>query len=224
MSDAGRAATRLFLVRHGHVHNPHEIAYGHLPRFALDAEGRAQAHAAGVWLAGLDIRALYASPLLRARQTARIIRSLVGDVPLHRRRLLRESEFARHVQGIPWPEMQRHLPELYALFMTTPAQVTVGETLAAMAERLRRACLAAAHRYPGSAVALVSHRDPILALRLSLTSGDLDALHTTPCLPGSITELALDGNALRFHRYVEPHNEEGPPIAESPRETATVAI
>jgi probable phosphoglycerate mutase len=209
MSDGGRADTCLYLVRHGRVHNPREIAYGHLPRYGLDAHGRVQAHAAGRWLASRDISAIFTSPLLRARQTAAIIRAVVGEVPLHRAHNLRESELARHWQGVPWREIELEHPELYALFMTTPSKVTIGETLMAMADRLRRLCLRVARRYPGCGAVLVSHRDPILALRLTLTSGDLDALASTLCQPGSVTELRLEGGALRFVGYTEPEMQEG---------------
>jgi broad specificity phosphatase PhoE len=204
MSDGGHADTRLYLVRHGHVHNPHEIAYGYLPRYGLDYEGRAQAHAAGRWLARRNIGAIFTSPLLRARQTAAIIRSVVGGVPLHRALKLRESEVARFWQGIAWREMEQAHPELYAQFMTAPSQVTTGESLAAMADRLRRTCVYAARRYPGRDLVLVSHRDPIVALRLAVTSRDMDALLSTPCQPGSITEFVLKGLTVRFAGYTEP--------------------
>jgi probable phosphoglycerate mutase len=209
MSDGGPASARLYLVRHGRVHNPREIAYGHLPRYGLDAHGRVQAHAAGRWLASRDISAIFTSPLLRARQTAAIIRSVVGEIPLHRARDLRENELARHWQGLPWREIELEHPDLYALFMATPSKVTAGETLAAIADRVRRLCLQAARRYPGCGIVLVSHRDPILALRLTVASGDLDALATTPCQPGSVTELRLEGGALRFVGYTEPEMQEG---------------
>jgi broad specificity phosphatase PhoE len=194
----------LFLVRHGRVHNPGELAYGHLPRFGLDAEGREGAERAAAWLAPCGIAAIVASPLLRARQTARTIRRAVGDVPLHRDTRLRESELARVWQGLPWRELVRVHAELYATFESTPSLIDTGESMAAMAERMRRACLAASRRYPGRAVALVSHRDPILALRFAVTDGDFDALNRTSCQPSSITELAVDGRRLSFVRYVEP--------------------
>lgn len=202
MSDA---PTRLYLVRHGRVHNPNELAYGHLPRFRLADEGRGGAERAGAWLAGRGVVALYVSPLLRARQTARMIRAAVGDLPLHTARDLRESELARFWQGTPWQEIAILYPELYEQFITTPGQVTTGETMAAMAARVRRVCRRAERRYPGQAVALVSHRDPILALRLSVEPGrSHDDLQRTRCEPASITALDLDGRQLTFIEYVEP--------------------
>jgi broad specificity phosphatase PhoE len=196
--------SNLFLVRRGRVHNPNEVAYGHLPRFGLDAEGRLDADRAAAVLAVRQIAAIFVSPLLRARQTARVIRRAVGDVPLHQDVRLRESELARFWQGLPWRELTAVHADLYATFETTPSLIETGETMAAMASRMRSACLGAARRYPSCAVALVSHRDPILALRFAATDGDFDALNRTPCRQGSITELHVEGRQLTFERYIEP--------------------
>jgi broad specificity phosphatase PhoE len=180
------------------------VAYGHLPRFGLDAEGRRDAERAAVFLAERQIAAIVTSPLLRARQTARVIRRAAGDVPLHQDVRLRESELARFWQGVPWRELTVVHADLYATFETTPSLIDTGETMAAMAARMRSACLSAARRYSGDAVALVSHRDPILALRFALTDGDFDALNNTPCRQGSITELWVEGRRVTFERYIEP--------------------
>jgi broad specificity phosphatase PhoE len=203
MNDA-EGRQRLYLVRHGHVHNPPELAYGHLPRFGLDREGREQAARAGAWLARAGVAALVTSPLLRARQTARIIRETVGPISLSIDRRLRESELARVWQGLAWTEIARDHAALYSTFERTPSRITTGETMEAMAGRMLDACRQAGRRYEGQAVALISHRDPILALRLTLDGGDLDALHATPCRQGSITVLTAAAEGLRFADYVEP--------------------
>ena len=67
--------TKISLIRHGLVHNPAEVYYGRLPGFGLAELGRAQAAAAGDYLAGAGIVAVYHSPMLRAFQTAEIVRS-----------------------------------------------------------------------------------------------------------------------------------------------------
>ena len=65
--------TTLYLMRHGHVHNPTSILYGRLPGFRLSDLGLQQAHAAGRWLAEKPIKAVYVSPMERAQQTAAIV-------------------------------------------------------------------------------------------------------------------------------------------------------
>jgi broad specificity phosphatase PhoE len=140
MREAGERHGLLFLVRHGRVHNPRELAYGHLPRFRLDGEGRVQASRAGAWLAKAGVTALISSPLLRARQTAGVIREQMGPVPLHLDRRLRESELARFWQGQAWVEIAREHSTLYQTFERTPSQVTIGESMIAMAARMQAAC------------------------------------------------------------------------------------
>ncbi len=65
--------TTLYLMRHGEVHNPAHILYGRRPGFFLSEAGKAQAHAAGGWLADKPLTAIYASPMERAQQTAGIV-------------------------------------------------------------------------------------------------------------------------------------------------------
>ncbi|MFN8557863.1 MAG: histidine phosphatase family protein, partial [Dehalococcoidia bacterium] len=130
----GESVIRLFLVRHGRVHNPRRLAYGYLPRMGLDPSGRAQAERAGTWLCSWRPVAVYTSPLLRALQTTRaILPRLLGcaDVagasgptgplapagpPVHRSSLLRESELARYWQGTPIDERPARFPEEWRLF------------------------------------------------------------------------------------------------------------
>lgn len=197
-------SARLFLVRHGRVHNPHEVAYGHLPRYHIGDEGQEQAQRAAAWLAPLGVTALYVSPLLRARQTARAIRAACGGLPMHTDRRLRESELARFWQGLPWRQIAVEHPELFAAFESAPGTITTGETMAAMAARMRSVCLSAARRYPGGTLVLVSHRDPIVALRLDAEGRSHDELNQTTCQPGSISEFAVEDGAVRFVGYAEP--------------------
>jgi broad specificity phosphatase PhoE len=205
MSSPAGAHTRLYLVRHGRVHNPHEVAYGHLPRYRLDETGWSQAQRAAAWLADAGLAAVFSSPLLRARQTASAIRERAGNPPLHLSRDLRESELGRYWQGLRWSEIEAEQAELYALFRERPSQITAGETLAAMAARMAAACRRAARRYPGRTLALVSHRDPILSLRLATEEGrHHDELNRTDCATGSITEFRVEGGVLAFVRYLEP--------------------
>jgi len=200
----GETEARLFLVRHGQVHNPRRLAYGFLPRMGLTPEGREQARRAGDYLQQFAPAALYVSPLLRARQTADLVHRAMPHLPRHHSWLLRESELARVWQGTPIADRAALFPEEYRLFMEQPSQSVAGETLAAQAARLRRLLARALARYPGGPLVLVSHRDPIIALRLETECRSHDELHRTRCEPGSVTELAMSGDGLRFVGYLEP--------------------
>ena len=63
-------AALLHLVRHGEVYNPTGVLYGRIPGFHLSELGHRMAAAAAASFDGRDIRALYASPLQRAQESA----------------------------------------------------------------------------------------------------------------------------------------------------------
>jgi broad specificity phosphatase PhoE len=63
--------TTVHLLRHGEVYNPEAVLYGRLLGFRLSDDGLQMAHDAAAALRGRDIRAVVASPLQRAQETAR---------------------------------------------------------------------------------------------------------------------------------------------------------
>ena len=69
--------SKLFL-RHGEVQNDKDIYYANLPGFHLSNNGRTQAKNAGIKIKEkFDIKNIISSPLLRARQTAEIVNSVL---------------------------------------------------------------------------------------------------------------------------------------------------
>jgi broad specificity phosphatase PhoE len=71
--------TTIYFVRHGSVYNPKDIFYGRLPRFKLSTVGINQAQEAALFFRDKPIQAIYSSPMLRARQTARVIARFLGQ-------------------------------------------------------------------------------------------------------------------------------------------------
>jgi broad specificity phosphatase PhoE len=70
--------SNLFL-RHGEVQNEKDIFYSNLPGFYLSNNGREQAKDAGRKIKEqFDIKNIVSSPLLRARQTAEIVNSVLN--------------------------------------------------------------------------------------------------------------------------------------------------
>jgi broad specificity phosphatase PhoE len=200
---------RAFVIRHGLVHNPHGMMYGWLPRWRLADEGRRQAEATASWLAandGKQIALILTSPLLRARQTARIVDTRLHGVRVRRSRLLIEGGLARHWQGNYWATLPERFPEEHRVWQEAAGSLEVGESMAAQARRMQ-AALALALRLSGSMPAVcVSHRDPIISLRLAMEGRSFDELHSTDCAPASVTVFDSDGAVLRFVEYVEPYS------------------
>jgi len=101
-------ATTLYLMRHGHVHNPKKILYGRLPGYYLSELGRQQAHSAGLWLQGKPITSIYSSPMERAQQTAAIVAEYQDDLnPVLDERIIEvftphEGELTAKLEAANW--------------------------------------------------------------------------------------------------------------------------
>lgn len=181
-------ATTLLLVRHGDVYNPDGILYGRLPRFHLSDLGERQAAALALALRQHGADVLYSSPQLRARQTARIISTTLGGLPIHTSRLI--AEVVTGYQGLPGPEARRRM-ETYADFVSPD-----DETLDMLAARMSKFLTLISLRHGGKTVVAVSHGDPIIVLRAyvqglpMVTKSIRGPDYPAKC---SITEFRIDG-------------------------------
>ncbi len=63
----------IYFVRHGEVENPEAVKYGRLPGFPLTQRGNSEIEETAERLKDAGIEAIYASPLLRTKQSAEII-------------------------------------------------------------------------------------------------------------------------------------------------------
>jgi broad specificity phosphatase PhoE len=161
--------TTILLVRHGNVHNPRRILYGRLPRFRLSAQGREEARAAGRFLAGNGVAALYSSPLLRARQTAREIAAFHPGVGLRRSRHLIEVHNA--FEGRPGAEVDGLQGDVYTGAGPPYEQpADIASRARAFFNRVRR-------QHPGRKVAGVTHGDVIVFAMLWARGLDLSPRH-----------------------------------------------
>ncbi len=145
--------TTIHLIRHGQVHNPEQILYGRLPRFRLTATGRRQAQTAGRYLDGKAIEALYSSPLLRARQTAREILDHVKSPRVQISSLL--NEVCTVYEGWPGAEIDARKGDVYtgsAACFEQPQDVVT---------RTRKFIRHMRWRYRGGRIAAVTHGDVI---------------------------------------------------------------
>jgi broad specificity phosphatase PhoE len=109
-----RAATGVYLARHG------ETAYNHEGRFQgqqaipLNDTGRAQAAELAQRAAGYGFQALWCSPLLRARETADIVAAAIGLQPKEDARLMETD--AGDWTDLTFTEVRAKTPELFDAF------------------------------------------------------------------------------------------------------------
>lgn len=155
--------TRLYLIRHADVENPNKVLYGHLDGFQLSALGRAQAAALGDRLRTEDLSRIVSSPLARAVETVRLINErLARPAVLETDPELREAEFSRYLQGLPYWQVPLRRP-LWFVHKARRGLVPGDESVDKLGGRVLEVIRRLAREHPGDTMVVVSHADPINA-------------------------------------------------------------
>ena len=152
----------ILLARHGETDwNLERRVQGHTDR-PLNATGLAQAEALAELLSSEPLVAVYASDLVRARETAEAVAQRLGlEVVVDAG--LREKHFGTW-EGLTDVEIRERFPE------ALPGTFGDGETTEAVAERAVAAYERIRARHPGGAVLIVTHGG---ALRAILAHADV---------------------------------------------------
>jgi broad specificity phosphatase PhoE len=157
------ASTRVYLIRHADVENPRRLLYGHLEGFQLSGLGRAQALAVGESLRSENVKRIVHSPLARAVETSELINSKL-DPPaiLEADPELREAEFSRYLQGLPYWHIPLRRP-LWFVHKAKRGLVPGDESVERMGSRILDVVRRIVREHPGDTMAAVSHADPLQA-------------------------------------------------------------
>ncbi len=165
-------ATRVFLVRHGATELSAEDRFAGATDVALSDEGRRQLSLLAGRLAKEPVAAVYASPLSRTMESARI---LAGP---HRLEVVPKDEL-REISHGHWEtktrtEVERLFPEEYARWEADPYCFAPpgGETGLQVTARALPAFLQILSAHPGRIVLVVSHKATIRLLISSLIGID----------------------------------------------------
>ena len=186
---AARRAVTVLLVRHGATATTGKVLPGRAPGLHLSETGRAQAEAAAARIGALaEVRAVYASPLERARETAAPIARAVG-------RRVRTVEGLNECDFGDWTG--RELADLRRLAAWQQVQHTPsgfrfpgGESFAEMQTRVCGTLGELAARHRGGAIVAVSHADCIKAAAAQAVGTPLDLFQRIVVSPCSITVIA----------------------------------
>lgn len=178
--------TRIYLVRHGQTEwNMQRRFQGHLG-VSLSAEGRAQADAVGRWLAAQPgpIRAIYASNLPRAAETAEAIGARLGVPPILTP-ALREIHCGAW-EGLSGEEIEAAYPGQLAAWNATVDRFTLpgGESVPVVQRRVSAFYREVLVAHAGETVVLVSHGVALSALQAAIFGWDL--VETWQTLRGSL--------------------------------------
>ena len=193
-STAPTKPTILCFVRHGTTPTTGKVLPGRAKGLHLSERGLLEADLAGKRLAGIgSVRAIYASPLERARETASAIARHVGHSVRIERGLL-ECDFGDwtgealiKLSKLPeWQSVQRH-PSGFRF----PGGESFVEMQARIAGTIERLCA----KHPGEVIVLVSHADPIKVAVTDALGVPLDLMQRTVISPCSITVVAYGSGA-----------------------------
>jgi len=199
--------TRVYLVRHAEVENPRRVLYGHLPGFPLSALGRAQAAELGRRLSDSGLRRIVHSPLERAAETARLIcEELPEPVPLLPDPELREAEFSRYLQGVPFWQIPVRRP-LWVVHKARRGLLPGDEAIYQLGGRIIGVMARMAAEHPQEPVALVSHADPLQAAWVLIEGRPQTEreLYRKQMGRAGVLEVDLDGGMhVVAVNYVEP--------------------
>jgi broad specificity phosphatase PhoE len=108
------AQSRIYLARHGQTAYNHEGRFQGQQEVPLDDTGRAQAAELAERSAGYSFRALWCSPLLRARETADIVAARIGLEPKEDARLMETD--AGDWTDLTFAEVRAKMPKRFDAF------------------------------------------------------------------------------------------------------------
>jgi broad specificity phosphatase PhoE len=150
---------QLFLARHGATQdNAQGLILGHRDP-PLSEAGRQQAQVLGRRALEAGVRAVWTSPLLRARQTATVVGATLGTEPRVQEQLI--ESYRGSWEGRPVSEIATQCPELHAGFEAAAPDFRFpgGESLAEQVRRTREA-LSLIAAQPGPAI-VIAHAGTI---------------------------------------------------------------
>lgn len=149
--------TRIFFVRHGKVNNPKKVWFGRLPGFRLSTQGKKQISETARILVKNKIDAIYASPLLRTKQSAKIIGDILNLPVNYSYDLL---EIKSSMQGKSTDYIYSQSPN-FNLF-SSPTNSIKGETIDDVAKRVQKFTTEIIKNHKGKNIIAVTHGDPIM--------------------------------------------------------------
>jgi broad specificity phosphatase PhoE len=167
-----RRTTRVLLVRHGATQLTAEDRFAGDVGVDLSDEGRSQAAHLAERLAHEKLAAVYASPLSRTMETARILAAPHG-LAIAERPELREISHGRW-EGLTRREVEERFGDEYASWETDPFTFAPagGESGVSVLARALPALRAIVEAHPGGTVLVVSHKATIRILLSSLLGFD----------------------------------------------------
>ncbi|MBL8932750.1 MAG: histidine phosphatase family protein [Kineosporiaceae bacterium] len=198
---------RIYLVRHGTTMLNRASRYRGRIDVPLDEGGWRDAWTAADQLSGVGLEAVYASPLRRARDTARIIADASGLTTVTDHPGLLNLAYGDWDGKTP-DEAQAINPQAYADYQShaVGAVIPGGESLDLAAQRMLLTMRTLALLHPGGKVAAVSHAATVRLL-ITATTGSARSRWRRALPNGAVTVFESTGTdtvAIRVPSQVVP--------------------
>lgn len=150
--------TRIYLIRHAETETTIDDRFAGSQNLALAPEGREHADELGTRLAQFRVDAVYASPLLRAQETAESIAGRHG-LAVVAVDALREIDHG-HWEGMTRSEVEQKYPDEYGAYERDPLDFHPqgGESAQSVVNRAVPALVEIVRAHPEESVAVVSHK------------------------------------------------------------------
>lgn len=195
--------TVVHLMRHGEVYNPDGILYGRLPGFRLSDLGQKMAERVADHLADHDVKAIVASPLQRAQETAAPIAARHDLEVGTDERLIEAANFFEGKKFSVGDGVLKRPAVWFKLW--NPFKPSWGEPYKEQVARMHAALIDAASLAPGHEVVLVSHQLPIWISRLAAEHRSFfHDPRKRECTLASLTSFEITDGRITAVRYSEP--------------------
>ena len=155
-----------------------------------------------------DLKRIVHSPLERARETAEIIAQQLTPAPvLEADPDLREADFSRYLQGVPFWQIPLRRP-LWLVHKAKRGLLPGDESIEEMGGRILRVVRRIAGEHPGETMAVVSHADPLVAAWILLDGRPQNEreMHRKQIQKAGMLQLDMDGETPTHWEYVPPPN------------------
>lgn len=155
------------------------------------------------------------SPLTRAAETARIIADRQVEAPvLEADPELREAEFSRYLQGVPYWQIPVRRP-LWVVHRARRGLLPGDETIAAMGERVLRVVRRVARDHPDETAAVVSHADPLNAAYVLIQGRPQNEreMSRSGIHKAGMVQLEMEGETPKSWVYIPPPHVDKPTSA-----------
>lgn len=161
--------TTLYFVRHCEFDNPQQIITSRLPGFPLSSQGKKTARLIAAYFKDKKIRAIYSSPILRAKQTAEIIGSAINlEIIINSLLIETKSPF----QGKKIGSFEQVIGTEF--FFEKEHLDGGGETPGEIVARVGKFTREMLRKNPGEEIIAVSHGDPITIYATTLIKRGFD--------------------------------------------------